>query len=366
MTAKKKIVLITVAVVLVAAIAVTAMALLIPRTGKKIKDEWSADSAFSLNSVQTLQKTSGEEFVILMMTDIQLWSNLSDNAKTFELMDQLVKETRPDLIVLPGDNVSGLTTAMYVRSFVSKMDSYKIPWAPTFGNHDSEGNATLEWQADRFAESEYCMFQRGPSNLYGCGNYAINIKEDDKIVQTLFFFDNGRYSDYGENIGKKETPLLADQIAWYQWNVEGIAAANGGEVVPSMTFSHFAQPEFRTAMETLAEKKKDVIWNSANDVWYVPEELGFGYCKYLPGVAPVNSGFIETAKKLGSTKYVFCGHDHENNASILYEGITYTYGLKTGCSPRYWNGAKEYGGTVVTLGADNAVSIKNKVLHTVE
>jgi hypothetical protein len=136
-----------------------------------------------------------------------------------------------------------------------------------------------------------------------------------------------------------------DQIAWYKWNVEGINTASG-RTVPSMTFSHFAQPEFRSAAEKLG------IHNETDGGYTIPSEYGFGKCAYLPGCAPVNSGFIDMCKALGSTKYVFCGHDHENNASVTADGITYTYGLKTGPSPAPWNNAEQTGGTLVTIGGE--------------
>lgn len=125
-----------------------------------------------------------------------------------------------------------------------------------------------------------------------------------------------------------------------------------------MVFTHFARPEFREAIETLAVQNEDGSYT-------VPEELGFGKCAYLPGCAKVNSGFFDKCKELGSTKYLFCGHDHENNASITYEGITMTYGLKTGPSPAPWNGAEQTGGTLVTVtgsGEKQTVSIEHIVI----
>lgn len=126
-----------------------------------------------------------------------------------------------------------------------------------------------------------------------------------------------------------------------------------------MTFSHFAQPEFREAVEKYGVKDE-------NGRYVIPEEYGSGYCSYLPGAAPVNSGFVDKCKELGSTKYIFCGHVHENNASITYDGITYTYGLKTGPSPVPWNYAEETGGTLITItgkGENQTVKIENIVIN---
>ena len=351
LTRKKKIIIGILAALLVVVIVIV-MALFIPRMGEKRVDVWGVDSEFSIKSVQNVEAGS-EQFEILLFTDLQLWSDLSDNNKTFELMDELVSRVQPDMIILPGDNVSGLTTDILLKQLIKRMESYKIPWACTYGNHDMEGNATISWQSDRYEEAEYCMFERGPSNLYGMGNYAINITRNGSIDKTLFFLDNGRYYEYES--GSDEIYMGYEQIAWFEWMAQGIAEANGGDRVPGIVFSHFAQPEMKEAIETLCTLDEET------GRYYVPEEYGFGYCSYLPGVAPINSGFVDVAKANGVTHF-FCGHDHENNASITYEGITYTYGLKTGPSPKYWNDAEEYGGTVITLDPSGGVYINNIVI----
>lgn len=290
--------------------------------------------------IRALEKEKGKDFKIMLFTDIQLWSKNEDNLKVFDLMDRLVAAEKPDLIVLPGDNVSGFSTIMLLEKLIEKMESYKIPWAPVFGNHDTEGMASITWQSEQYENAPYCLFERGEEDLYGMGNYALNIVEEGNIIQTLFLFDNGRYHKY-EDGSEKEVYFSEGQIDWYERTVNKIKE-HQGKIVPSMTFSHFAMPEMQEAIETLCKK-------GADGKYYVPEELGFGYCAYLPGVAPVNTGFVEKAKTLGTT-HIFCGHDHENNASIEYEGIRFTYGLKTGCSPRPWNDAEIYGATVVTIG----------------
>lgn len=359
MTKKEKMlktVKITVCILLAILITVVAV-LFFPLLGKKHTQIWSAGDTFSIAKIQTVSKDRAD-FKILMFTDTQLWSDLTENKKCYEQMDALVEKTNPDLIVLPGDNLSAFASRFSINNFIKHMDSYQIPWAPVFGNHDSEIPTTSRnWQADKYMQSEYCLMEKGPSNLYGCGNYVLNITENGEPVYSLFLFDNGEYIKY-DNGDTKEVYMGYEQIAWYEWNVKGIAAA-ASRTVPSMTFSHFAQPEFREAVEKLGVQNADGSYT-------IPEEYGFGYCDYLPGVSPVNSGFIDTAKELGSTKYVFCGHDHENNASVTYDGITYTYGLKTGPSPVPWNHAEETGGTLITVsgqGENQTVNIENIVIE---
>lgn len=195
-----KVVTTVLCIFLVVALAVLGT-LFFPLNGKKHVEIWSADQEFDISKIQTVEKTR-EDFKILMFTDTQLWTDLKINGKCYDEMDALVEKTQPDLIVLPGDNLSALASRFSIHNFIKHMDSYEIPWAPVFGNHDAEIPANSKnWQADLYMESEYCLMEKGPSNLWGCGNYVINITENNSPVYTLFMFDNSEYTEYenGEN-----------------------------------------------------------------------------------------------------------------------------------------------------------------------
>lgn len=357
-TKKKALKIIRNIILIFLAVAIVVLAVLFfPLKGKEHIEIWSKSDKFDISKIETVDKTR-EDFKILMLTDTQLWSNPKKNKECYEEMDKLVEKTKPDMITLPGDVLSAMASRFSINNFIKHMDSYKIPWAPVFGNHDNEiPTNSLNWQGDKYEASKYCLFRKGPSILYGCGNYVVNIVENGKPVYSVYMFDNGRYLKYDKDT-TKEIYMGYEQIAWYEWNVLGINKA-AGYTVPSMTFSHFAQPEFKEAIEKCGVKGKD-------DSYTIPKEYGFGYCQYLPGCAPVKSGFVDKCKELGSTKYIFCGHDHENNASVTDDGITYTYGLKTGPSPVPWNFAKETGGTLITIngsGENQNVNIENYVIN---
>lgn len=348
---------------LLAAVIIICAVLFFPLTGKKNAQVWNADDKFDIETVQTVEKKNFE-FKILLLSDTQLWTNLGDNKKCYNQIEKLVSKTQPDLIVLTGDNVSAFASRFSLPNLIKQMDSFEIPWATVFGNHDAEiPTNSKNWQADMYMNSEYCLFQKGPSNLYGCGNYVVNITENGAPVYSLFMFDNGMYENYKE-FGKKETAMSAEQIAWYEWNVKGIENS-AGRIVPSMAFSHFAQPEFAEAVEAIANE----TGQSVDGAIEIPVDYGFGECQYLPSVSPVKSGFVDKCRELGSTAYLFCGHDHENNANVYYDGITYSYGLKTGPSPAPWNSAKQMGGTLVTLsgkGSMQSVYVQHIVVETAE
>lgn len=50
-------------------------------------------------------------------------------------IDNLVKKTDPDLILVLGDTVLTQRNDIETQNFADQMDGYKIPWAPVFGNH---------------------------------------------------------------------------------------------------------------------------------------------------------------------------------------------------------------------------------------
>lgn len=341
-----KIIFCVLAVILVIAVVIAGV-LFFPLKGEKHTEVWSSGQEFDISKIQTVEKTPDKDFKILLITDSQLWSNPKDNKACLEQIKALVKKTQPDMLATVGDNVSGVFSRFLVKDFIEVMDSFALPWTVVFGNHDNEiPMTTLNWQGDQFLKSEYCLFQKGPSNLYGCGNYAVNIVENGNPVYTLFMFDNGRYTEYDDG-STKEIYMGYEQIAWYEWNVKGIADF-AGEIIPSMTFSHFAQPEFKEAVEQYAVKNEDGSYT-------IKEEYGFGKCAYLPSCAPVKSGFFEKCKELGTT-HMICGHDHENNAVVTYEKITMAYGMKTGPSPAPWNDAEQTGGSIITIHTENGIA----------
>lgn len=115
------------AVLLIICIVVAGI-LFFPLQGEKHVEIWSAGDEFDISKIQTVEK-SRSDFKILMFTDTQLWSKLSDNAACYDEMDELVKRAQPDMIVLPGDNLSALASRFSINNFIKHMESYEIPLA---------------------------------------------------------------------------------------------------------------------------------------------------------------------------------------------------------------------------------------------
>ena len=63
-------------------------------------------------------------------------------------------------------------------------------------------------------------------------------------------------------------------------------------------------------------------------------------------------------KSLGSTKAIFCGHDHLNDFSVLYEGVRYTYSKSIDYTAYLFQGiakkSEQRGGTELLLKGSNS------------
>lgn len=378
MAKKKKIVIRVLAIVLAVLLTVGIVLgiLWFPVKGKANHEFWLSTDTYRLENTVTIQKEPGKDFKILNLADIQYNDTLDifNRAYTEETIRTLIEQEKPDLITMTGDQVWAAFQKQSQKDLIKFMDSFGIPWAPVYGNHDGEGNADKNWLADRYLESEYCVFKKGPNNIGGTGNYVINIMEGDKIVQSLIMLDSGSWRGYDDNLKGRE--MIADalnddtqeyilnddgtrkqepfgtgyefmsesQIAWYKWVLEGAKQVNGGEMPESMLFFHIALPEFYNAY---------LQWK---DSGYDPA-MGFGEKRETVCCPSVNSGFFQVIKDLDSTKNVIVGHDHVNCYSVLYEGVRLTYGLKTG--DRCYANDDLNGGTLLTI-TDNGVKTEHK------
>lgn len=371
MQTKKKI-KIAVSVILAAVLIVGVVLgiLWFPVKGETTNEFWLSTQPYRLEDTVILQKEPGKDFKILNLADVQYSDTLDigKRAYTEETIRKLIEQTQPDLITMTGDQTWTAMQKQSAKHLVAFMDSFKIPWAPVFGNHDGEGNADKNWLADQYMASEYCLFKKGPNNIGGVGNYIINIMEGDKIIQSLIMMDSGQGRSYPEDpdqtnpvymyadeLDGGEYVLNADgtrkqaqvgtdyefisetQVQWYKWAINGATAANGGETPESIAFFHIALPEYYYAYLQWKESGYDA-------------SMGFGEKREQVCCPKVNTGLFAAMQELGSTKNVVVGHDHINTYSVLYEGIRLTYGLKTG--DRCYRDEDLNGGTLLTISQD--------------
>lgn len=290
---------------------------------------WSCGDEFNALDINSYQLDNNGEFKILQLSDPQFLLPLQLSGKTTLSISNLIAHTQPDLIVIAGDLTASPINGVIYKQFVHFMDGFGIPYAVVFGNHDSEGRATKSLLGNILAEGEYSVFEYGPSNIKGLGNYVININNDnDDTAWSLFMIDSNEYFD------KSYDYIHESQIEWYCWNISNMQAINNNH--KSLAFFHIPLPEFQEA------------WNKRDTDEVIHH---FGDKREEECHSKVNSGLFNTMVEKGSTKGVFVGHDHVNDYSVTYQGVRLTYGLKTGISSYHMDGVR--GGLLITLTEDD-------------
>lgn len=316
--------------------------------GKTSDYKWNENDEYTLEDTVILKKEKGKDFVILNLTD----THFADyDYRAFTAFDveakikSLVASVKPDLITLSGDIVCTDSTVYSIKRITDLFESFGIPWAPMFGNHDNEGNCDKNFLADIMMNASNCVMQKGDPDM-GVGNYIINIAEENedaslKIVETLVIMDC-------------RAPDRSKQIEWFRWVTEGTNALTDNSSEISVV-THIPLAEYQYAY--------DAAWDNDNNCWregfnaYGEAHESICYDNDPDGV-PALEGLFTVMKDSKTTKYVFCGHEHLNNFSIEYEGIRLTYCLKVGMGSGYRFNFS--GGTEIRVGNEGINRISHK------
>ena len=288
---------------------------------------------------------------------IEWWRPYNIDKNCFNYISALIESEQPDLILLTGDIIYGRfddSGEIWTR-IVDFMDSFGIPWAPIFGNHDNESAKGVDWQCAQLEAAQNCLFKRG--SLTGNGNYSVGlIDASGKIRRVIYMLDSNGCVDSNYNL-IKAADIYPDQINWFK-SVSAAIEAAYGEKVPAFMCYHIPSLDFQAAY--------------VNKYGYAATGQNFNL-----DVTGVDGDFgqknedlnmfgtsIASDMKSANVDAVFSGHDHVNNFSIVYDGIRYTYGTKTGIYD-YYN-SSVLGGTLIRTTADGTFEISHRYLNKQE
>ena len=260
----------------------------------------------------------------------------------FYYLDKAIKDTNPDLIIITGDIVYGEfdDNGSNLIEFCKFMDSYKIPWAPIFGNHDNESILGVTWQCEQFINSKYCLFKR--NNVTGNGNYNIGIFNNGKLVRVIYMMDsngvwNGKTYSYLESFPpynqfervERASGLFPDQRE-YLFNTSNDIDLINGSIVNKTLCTHIP-PDFVNkyayikGYQSTAECNNPELFNLGGTSLINNKDFG-EKGEVLGGFNA--AGLYDKLKELSFDTW-FVGHHHNNYLSIDCDGIRVTYGVKT-------------------------------------
>ena len=317
--------------------------------------------------------TCDRDFKILQLTDVHIGSGFmstKNDTMALNAVSAMITAEKPDFVIVTGDvaypvpfqagtfnNKSGAVT------FASLMEKLGVYWCMVYGNHDTEIYSYHNREAiskQVYGNKEkypHCLFQTGPEDVDGFGNYVVKVKNSQGVVtQSLFMIDSHAYTD-GDYLGImwKYDAIHKNQVEWYKNTVKKITDENGGVQPKSLAFFHIPLAEMGTAFSEF----RDAGYKSSQNVKYY-----YGKVAEVDEVicaSKYNNGMFEAFSQNG-TQGIFFGHDHLNNLSIDYKGVRMTYGYSIDYLA--YSGIFKYGlqrgCTVITVKPDGSFDNKGE------
>lgn len=297
-------------------------------------------------------------FRILMMSDMH--SGDSCNPKMMRGMEALLEETKPDFVMLGGDQCIGRTDAAGVREYFSLLMEpvlkRRLPWAAVFGNHDREMGIDIAEEMKVYESMDGFLGEAGPEELSGVGNYVIPIlaSKGDGTAYRIWALDShrGHENTYGAFSLPPETRVklphedefvisqsmpYPDQVAWY-YNKSCEFEKLDGRKVPGIMVFHIMPPEFLY-------------------IRHNPEETGaVGNQREKLQATLFNSGLFSFALQRGDIKGFFAGHEHHNSLQGEYCGITMACDAAIGYNMSAHDDMR--GGRIIDLREDGFLSTR--------
>lgn len=251
-------------------------------------------------------------FKIIQLTDLHVSGEEDhpDDAKTLSLIDQAIKEEKPDLIVYSGDLIWSEGVKNPEQSFRKVLDNgskWNIPFAIIYGNHDTEETVTRDDLQKIQLEYSLALSEEGPKNINGVGNYTLTIKSSnsEKEEAIIYFFDSGALAP--ETIGGYEW-IHQNQVNWYATESQKFAQANKKKM-PALAFFHIPIPEYNE------------VWQRGNVTGTKRENISS---------PQINSGLFTSMLENGDVMGTFAGHDHDNDFCGELNDISLCFGRVTG------------------------------------
>ncbi|KAI7943492.1 hypothetical protein MJO28_011020 [Puccinia striiformis f. sp. tritici] len=167
---------------------------------------------------------------------------------TKKFLSKAIKEARPNLIVLGGDQLLGKDKTFDTISTLTKIGQFfsgeKVPWTVVFGNHDSDRSLAIEEQMYLFKHMPFFVGKAGPGvpgfeeeglpapltsriSDMGVGNYILQVNaslSDPTQLLSLYFLDSHDYPrrsisqlwDLAMGGNNKFDWIKKSQIEWYK------------------------------------------------------------------------------------------------------------------------------------------------------
>jgi endonuclease/exonuclease/phosphatase family metal-dependent hydrolase len=278
------------------------------------------------DKVQLKYNTDGT-FKIAQFTDMHFIDGSPNSAKTEATIKYVLETEKPDVAILTGDQVIDRPSKNVWPEIARIFEEARTPFAVVFGNHDAE-TITKDSVFDILSQSPYFIGERGPEDIYGIGNYILEVRSrtSNKPAALLYCIDSNDYTR-NDKLGHYDW-IHYDQIAWYRQQSKRYAQANNNQPLPALAFFHIPLQEYANIAG-----KEATVGTQGEDIFY----------------GKINSGMFASFVDMQDVMGVFVGHDHDNDYIGMTFDITLAFGRVTGADAY---GKLERGARIIELYED--------------
>lgn len=250
------------------------------------------------------------KFRIAQVTDVHLNHYPFDDNDEQILSDifNAIQHIQPDLIMITGDFSNSYNNPEelgIMTGFFEFLNKFDIPKAITYGNHDTEFELSRQDAEKLFNKVVKNKVIRKHEKIVGdLTQYVIEVNDARGFLnRVLYVMDTGHVAP-----GPMKTNdwILPKQVEWFRE-----ASKEYKALKDNLLFIHIPIPEYLRA--------KDQI---VSGTLLEPDQL--------ISTSRVNTGLFSELLFSDQIYGVFCGHNHLNNAELLWEGIHLFYGMFSG------------------------------------
>ncbi|KAL4916360.1 Metallo-dependent phosphatase-like protein [Aspergillus aurantiobrunneus] len=276
------------------------------------------------NNTQALQFAADGTFKVSIFSDLHYGESQAsigpeNDARTSNTMTSILSIEDPQLVVLNGDLITGEATqransSSYVDRVVAPLVERDVPWASTYGNHDTATNLCAHGVFQRETTHQNSLTQRMVSDAAaGFTNYFLPVFPHNSSAEVpeviLWFFDTrGGTSCLESEDGYGMRPDWVHQsvIEWFAASHSEIMGQYA-RVIPSLAFFHIPAYAARAFQNDGVDSRTEPGIN--DDIPVKQQGYLWDGDNYMGQDIPFMEALLRTEGLIAS----FSGHDHGND-----------------------------------------------------
>ncbi|KAF7715896.1 Uncharacterized protein PECH_005767 [Penicillium ucsense] len=298
-------------------------------------------------SSRRLEFTKNGTFHISVFNDLHFAEDADNDVKTQDVISKLISMEKPQFIVVNGDLISGEATRssnadQFIDQVLKPFKKADIPWASTYGNHDSDANLdpvhNIYSHEKTYKKSLTKSMITSPTA--GVTNYFLPVyahgASDETPALIMWFFDSrgGNYpADHGDDdpSGRRGDWVDAEVVKWFKEKSSNLTEEYG-KTVPSLAFYHIPAHAMAKYQDDYYDNRTTPGINGERVV-----AQGAGATDYTGQDTRFMQALLDTPGLMAT----FSGHDHLNDwcfkwnsgiedQNLTGNGLNMCYGRRTG------------------------------------